>query len=415
MKRAVSDLACLGGQPAFQRPLHVGYPNVGDRQRFLRRVEDILDRRWLTNDGKFVREFEQAIAAMTGVEHCVATCNGTVALELAFRASGMQDEVIVPGFTFVATAHAAQWQGMTPVFADIEPVGHHIDVTTLESLITERTTGIVGVHLWGRPCDIETLTTIASAHGLRLIFDAAHALGCSWQGQMIGGFGDCEVASFHATKVLNTLEGGAVLTNDAGLADTIRLMRNFGFSGYDEVEYVGTNGKMNEVSAAMGLTLLEQFDSIVAANRAVHESYLSRLDEAPGARFVKYDETERNNFQYVVLEIDEDEAGISRDTLQYVLHAENVLARRYFYPGCHRMEPYRSLPRYEGLSLPVTERVAGRVLVLPAGASLGDDDVGVIADIVTFAIRNSKDVCSRLENVPNPLCPQPSVLGSRRA
>ena len=223
---------------------------------------------------------------------------------------------------------------------------------------------------------------------------------------MIGGFGDCEVLSFHATKVLNTLEGGAVLTNDAELADTIRLMRNFGFSGYDEVSYVGTNAKMNEVSAAMGLTLLEQFDSIVAANEAAYRLYVDRLEAVPGIRFVEYERSERNNFHYVVLEIDEGESGISRDLLLFVLHGENVLARRYFYPGCHRMEPYKSLQRYAGLSLPVTEGVANRVLVLPTGPSLRASDIDLVAEIIRTSIENYEVICQRLEAEPNPLTTQ---------
>ena len=400
------DLACLGGQPAFRRPLHVGYPNVGDRALFISRVEEILDRHWLTNDGRFVREFEESIADMMEVEHCVATCNGTVALELAIRACEIKDEVIVPGFTFVATPHAAQWQGITPVFADIEPLGHHIDAAAAESLITKQTTGIVGVHLWGRACDVEALTSMASSHELKLIFDAAPALGCSWHGKTIGGFGECEVLSFHATKVLNTLEGGAVLTNDEGLADTIRLMRNFGFSGYDKVSHVGTNGKMNEVSAAMGLTLLSEFDSIVAANEATYRLYADRLGSVPGIRFLEYDLSERNNFQYVVLEIDDDASGISRDLLLFILHQENVLARRYFYPGCHRMEPYRSLQRYAGLSLPVTERIAHRVLVLPTGSSLRSSDVDLVADVVRTSIENQEVIRGRLGAAPNPWASQ---------
>jgi dTDP-4-amino-4,6-dideoxygalactose transaminase len=401
-KRGVSDLALLGGEPAFGRPLHVGYPNLGDRAAFIGRIEEILDRRWLTNDGKFVREFEQAIAELMDVDYCVAICNGTVALEIAIRACGLRGEVIVPGFTFVATPHALQWQGITPVFADIEPLGHHIDPADVEARITPDTTGILAVHLWGRPCDVDALTRIAARRDLKLLFDAAHALGCSRHGEMIGRFGECEVLSFHATKVLNTLEGGAILTNDEELARKARLMRNFGFIGGDDVRYIGTNGKMNEISAAMGLTLLDQFDSIVAANEAVYRQYFERLSSLTGLKFVRYDRSERNNFQYVVLEIEEEKTGISRDTIVNVLKAENVLARRYFYPGCHRMEPYRSLERYAGLRLPVTERVAERVLVLPTGPSIGEADVDLVADILRIAVEGSAAILKRLNEEKRP-------------
>ena len=171
----------------------------------------MLDNRWLTNNGPFVREFEGQVARLAGVKHCIATCNGTVALEIAIRAAGLSGEVIVPSFTFIATAHALQWQEITPVFADIDPQTHHLDPRCVEKMITPRTTGIVAVHLWGAPCDIESLSAIASKHGLKLLFDAAHAFGSSYKGRAIGSFGQGEVFSFHATKFINTLEGGRSL------------------------------------------------------------------------------------------------------------------------------------------------------------------------------------------------------------
>ena len=224
--------------------LHVGRPNIGDRDALLARINGMLDRRWLTNDGPLVKEFEQRIADFVGVRHCITMCNATVALEIASRALGFSGEVIVPSFTFVATAHALQWQGITPVFTDIDPRTHNIDTSSIERLITERTTGIIGVHVWGRPCDTTGIADVASRHGLKVLYDAAHAFGCSHDGRMIGGFGGCEVFSFHATKFINSFEGGAVVTNDDALAAKLRLMRNFGFKGLDNVEYPGVNGKM---------------------------------------------------------------------------------------------------------------------------------------------------------------------------
>src|SRR5438552_5033660 len=250
---SIAELALFGGQPSFEEALHVGRPNIGDRTRLLDRFNQILDSRCLTNDGPFVKEFEQRIADLVGVKHCIAMCNGTVALEIAIRALGMTGEVIVPSFTFIATAHALQWQGITPVFCDIDPRTHTLDPNKVENLITPRTTGVIGVHVWGHTCNIDALAEITARHGLKLIFDAAHAFACSYKGRMIGSFGNAEVFSFHATKFFNTFEGGAVVTNDDELAAKIRLMKNFGFSGYDTVSYIGTNGKMNEVSAAMGL------------------------------------------------------------------------------------------------------------------------------------------------------------------
>ncbi len=194
---------------AGKRVLHVGRPTIANRKEFLQRVNRILDSQWFTNDGPMVREFEQKIAEFLGVRNCVATCNGTVALELAYRAVGLSGEVIVPSFTFVATVHALHWQGITPVFCDIDPETHNIDPDLVKSLITERTTGIVGVHVWGRPCAIERLQAIADRHGLQLVFDVAHAFACSYGGTKIGNFGRCEVFSFHATKFMHSFEGGA--------------------------------------------------------------------------------------------------------------------------------------------------------------------------------------------------------------
>src|ERR1044071_4795241 len=222
-------LALLGAEPAFPEPLHVGRPNVGDRRAFLDRARDVLDRRWLTNDGPLVREFEQSVAEIVGVKHCVAMCNATVALEIAIRAAELKGEVIVPAYTFVATAHALQWQEITPVFADMDPATHNLDPGCIERLITPRTSGIIGVHIWGRPCDTRAISAIAERHDLKVMYDAAHAFGCSAGGGAVGTFGSCEVFSFHATKFINCFEGGAAVTNDDVLAQKMRLMRNFGF------------------------------------------------------------------------------------------------------------------------------------------------------------------------------------------
>src|SRR5690348_16496863 len=250
--RSKADLAINGAPPAFDQPLHVGRPNIEGSEEFLLRVRQILDSRWLTNDGPMVQEFERRIAEYLGVKHCIAMCNGTIALEIAIRALGLTGEVIVPSWTFVATAHALYWQGITPVFADINATTHNLDPEAVRRMITPRTSGIIGVHLWGRPAPVEELQLIANEYGLKLMFDAAHAFGSTFAGRPIGCFGECEVFSFHATKSFNTMEGGAVTTDDDDLAETMRLMRNFGFKGYDNVVHPGTNGKMIEVCAAMG-------------------------------------------------------------------------------------------------------------------------------------------------------------------
>lgn len=381
-----ADLAIFGAPPAFNRVLHVGQPNIGSREAFLARITDMLDRRWLTNNGPLVREFEQRIAEVTGAKHCIAMCNGTIALEIAVRALGLTGEVIVPSFTFVATAHCLQWQEITPVFCDVDPLTHTIDPHRIDALVTPRTTGIIGVHLWGSPCDVAGLQEVAERRGLQLMFDASHALGCSHGGRGIGNFGRAEVFSFHATKFVNAFEGGAVTTNDDDLAARMRLMKNFGFDGLDNVVHVGTNGKMSEPSAAMGLTSLESIDHFVAHNRGNYALYKDRLGRIPGLRFYCYDESERCNYQYIVLDLDQHATGLARDTLVNLLHAENVRARRYFFPGCHRMEPYRSYYPNAGLLLTATEQLLKSVICLPTGTNVGPEDVSTVCDIIEFAV-----------------------------
>jgi len=383
MGKRIQPLSCK--IPAFDTMLHVGGPNIGHRDRLMQRIEGILDRHWLTNRGELVQEFETRLQDYLGVRHCISMCNGTVALEIAIRALGLKGEVIVPSFTFIATAHALQWQEITPVFCDIAPGTYNIDPERIEELITPRTTGIIGVHVWGKPCDTEPLEALSHRHGLRLMFDGAHAFGCSHKGTMIANFGECEVFSFHATKFFNTFEGGAVATNNDELAEKIRLMQNFGFSGMDKVIYIGTNGKMNEVCAAMGLTNLDSLDEFIEINRRNYNLYHKRLADIPGIELVRYDTSEKNNWQHVVFELNETNYGRSRDELMKHLHANGVRARRYFYPGCHRMEPYRSYYPHAHLLLPETEQLCDRVLLLPTGTGVTQEDIRTISLIIEKA------------------------------
>jgi dTDP-4-amino-4,6-dideoxygalactose transaminase len=394
--RPADSLAIFGGRPAFAEPLHVGRPNIGDREALMRRFGDILDRRWLTNDGPYVREFERRVAAASQVRHCVAICNGTIALEIMIRAAGLTGEVIVPSYTFVATAHALQWQEIRPVFCDVRADTHDLDPEKVEALVTPRTSGIIGVHLWGRPCDVPALQAIADRRGLKLLFDASHAFLCSRGGRMVGGFGKAEVLSFHATKFCNSFEGGAILTDDDDLAQKARLMRNFGFAGKDRVVYLGSNGKMPEVCAAMGITSLDSADQFVAANRTNWEQYRTRLSRLPGLAVIEYDLREKNNFHYVVVEVDAARAGLSRDQVVRVLEAENVLARRYFAPGAHRMEPYLSHQPLAGYVLPVTLRLAETVMALPTGSTVSTADVDHVCDVIETALAHAPDVARKL-------------------
>jgi dTDP-4-amino-4,6-dideoxygalactose transaminase len=308
-------------------------------------------------------------------------CNGTIALEIATRALDLRGEVIVPSYTFVATAHALQWQEITPIFADVDPATHTLDPDAVRRMITPRTTGIIGVHLWGRPAPVEALQAIADEHALALMYDASHGFGCSHKQRLLGGFGRCEVFSFHATKFFNTFEGGAVVTNDDELAEKVRLMRNFGFVDYDKVIYPGTNGKLTEIAAAMGLTNLDSIDAFVAVNRRNYEVYRAGIDSIPSLSLLAYDAAERNNYQYIVIEVGTD-FPVARDRIVEVLHAENVLARKYFWPGCHNMEPYRSYYPHAGMMLPNTKTLAERVIVLPTGSSVAIEAIEGILGVL---------------------------------
>jgi dTDP-4-amino-4,6-dideoxygalactose transaminase len=397
MKRRIDDLAILGGAPTFAEPLHVGRPSLGDRARLLERIGGALDRRWLTNGGPLLRELEHRVAELTGTEHAVAVANGTLGLQLAARALDLAGEVIVPALTFVATAHAFEWLGIRPVFGDVDPDSHTLDPAAVERLITVRTSAIVGVHLWGRVCAVEALADIARRHRLRLIFDAAHAFGVSRGGQTVGGFGDVEVFSLHATKFVHAFEGGVLTTNDSALASRLRVMRDFGFADYDHVVGVGINAKLSEIAAAMGLTSLDARKDVVAANRRAYQSYREALRGIAGVRLYEHDEREDGNYQYVVIEVD---GPLSRDDLHRVLWAENVRARRYFYPGCHRVEPYARRDPHAADRLPVTERLVAGVLCLPTGPEVGAAEVRLVCGLIRLFADHATALHQRLAALP---------------
>ena len=399
IKGHASDLAVCGGEPSFSEPVLVGRPNIGDRAAFSARLEKMLDDRWLSNDGPLLKELEKRLAAYLHVKHGIAVCNATLGLQVLFEALGLTGEVIVPSFTFIATAHALKWQGLEPVFCDVDPKTHTLDPLRIEELISPATTAILGVHLWGQPCDIEALQEIADRHDLRLIFDAAHALGCSYRGQQVGAFGDAEVFSFHATKFFNSFEGGIITTNDDALAQKLRRIRSFGFDGQGGVSELGTNAKMTEVAAAMGLTSFESIDEFIATNRSHYLDYAELLGDLPGISLFPFDPSERHNYQYVVVEVDARALGLNRDQLQAVLSAEGIGTRRYFDPPCHLGQPYRASQPDAATRLPHTERLADRVLQLPTGTAVTPEDIRAICDILRLVSQNGHTLRGRLERL----------------
>ena len=392
MKPSAMHLAAFGGEPLFNIPLHVGQPIVASAADLLADFEQILLSGQLTNNGPRVRQFEQRIADVTGTKYCIATCNATIALQIVARAMNLTGQVIMPAFTFIATAHAMEWIGLQPVFADVDPHTHTLDPASAVQCINSATSAILPVHLWGHASQPEVFEDICHQHGLKLLFDASHAFGCAYKGRPVGGFGQAEVFSFHATKFVHAFEGGAIVTNDPELADRCRLLRAFGISGLTEISDVGTNGKMHELSAAAGLRSVAALPELSGTNQLNRQCYAASLGHIPGLDLVPVPEHMQTNGQYVVVCVDADQYGLSRDQLLGILRAEGVFARSYFAPGCHRATPYarprttedtrdtESFPRTA--ELPVTEHLIETVLQLPTGRNISPQQIFAIGQLL---------------------------------
>ena len=404
------DIALLGGAPAFEDWLLVGRPNVADGEAFLARMRTMLDSRRFANNGPMVVEFEARVAALMAARHCIAACNATIGLELVMNAMGITGEVIVPSFTFIATAHVLQRLNIRPVFCDVDPETHCLDPERVRAAITPRTTAILGVSLWGNYDGERALRTIADEHGLMLIYDSAHSVGCAREHGSDARLCDAEVLSFHATKCIHALEGGAILTDDPILAGKLRLMLNFGFAGEDRVAHIGTNGKMNEAEAAMGLTSLDGAERIFAHNAANLAAYARGLEGVPGVT-MRLPSVARHNHQYAVAEVDAGAAGLTRDEIVAALRRENVLARRYFHPGCHRSEPYATLYPDAGRALPETEALCERVMVLPNGLTVSTDDIARLTDRIAAIVEDAPRVRRALAAAADPGLPLKASAG----
>jgi dTDP-4-amino-4,6-dideoxygalactose transaminase len=404
-------LALLGGEPVFDRPRHVGAPFIPPRELLHASLDEILDSRWLTNNGPCVHRLERMLASRHGATHAVAMCNATIALQLLLRALGAAGEVILPSFTFIATAHAARWENLTTRFADIATDTHCIDPAAVAEAVGPDTAAIIGVNLWGQACEVEPLGRIASGSGIPLLLDAAQALGSQLGPQLraeaVASGALAAVISLHATKIVSGLEGGAILTNDGALAEDLRLRRNFGFAGYDNVVSLGTNAKMDEFSAAFAIRGLECLDGLMERNRAIGRLYQENLADLSGLSVHAPKRSPTSNHHYSVLMVDGAQCPLTRDELMHTLWAENILARRYFFPGCHRMEPYASQPAVGQAPLPCTDAVAAGVLVLPASSAVDMEDVPLICERIRCALQQHEQVRERLygsvtTGVPHP-------------
>lgn len=369
-------------------------PLLPPLQEFIPYLERVWDSGILTNGGAMHQTLEDALKQRFGVDHLAITSNGTMALLLALRALGINGEVITTPYSFVATAHALLWSGITPVFVDIDPVTLNLDPTKIEAAITPRTSAIMPVHCYGTPCDTTAIGRIAQTHGLKVIYDAAHAFGVEDEGGSILRHGDASVLSFHATKVFNTFEGGAVVCRDGACAGQIGQLRNFGFVNETTVSGVGINGKLNEVSAAFGLLQLQHIEHALEQRRRVDARYRQHLAGIEGLHCPSSNVGVRHNHAYFPILLDED-FPITRDALYQLLRERNIMVRRYFYPLISAFPMYADLPSAAQENLPIANAVADQVLCLPIFPDMEDREIDVIVAFIQEAARQS----SKLESI----------------
>lgn len=374
--------AIAGGRPMFDKLLPIVRPEGLPGKEFLQDVERILGSRQLTN-ASFVREFESAAAAYLGVPHCVAVSSCTAGLVLVLRALDLHGEVVVPSFTFHATAHSIVWNGLKPVFADCDPETFCISPESVRDRQSSNTAAILAVHLFGNPAAVEELEEIAARANIPLIYDAAHSFGSSVGERHVGTFGTAEVFSFSPTKVLVAGEGGLVATRDEHLTQSLRAARNCGDAGNYDPELLGLNARMSELHAALALRGLAGLDQRIARRNEIRLRYMQRLGEAQGLSFQQIPPGSRSTCKDFSILVDPDQFGQSRDWLFDALHKENIDVRRYFWPPVHRQKLFREA--CDGQSLPVTDLVSERVLSLPIYSSLRDEEVDKVADAILRA------------------------------
>ena len=369
-------------------PVFVTRPTMPALDEYTEYLRGIWDRRWLTNEGMLHQELERKLCDHLGVEHLSLFCNGTIALLVALQALRINSgDVITTPFTFPATAHVLYWNGIRPVFCDIDENTFNLDPTRIERLIGPDTKAILAVHVYGTPCDVEAIQAIADRHGLHVIYDAAHAFGVKYRGRSILEYGDLSMLSFHATKLFSTIEGGALISRTVAQQRRINSLKNFGIAGEEEVIGPGINGKMDEFQAAFGLLHLRMVTGEIAHRAAITAIYRERLARLPGLKVLHDLDGVEPNYGYFPMQVDEREYGISRDDLFRVLRSCNIISRKYFYPLVSRASCYAALPSAEPARLPVAERVASQVLCLPIYGTLGAETAHHICDVIHAARR----------------------------
>jgi dTDP-4-amino-4,6-dideoxygalactose transaminase len=353
-----------------------------DLDEFTALLKDIWDRKWITNNGQYHEQLEQALADYLKVPFVSLFTNGTLPIITALQALGIKGEVITTPYSFVATTHALWWNGIKPVFVDIDPTNGNIDPSKIEAAITPKTTAIMPVHVYGTPCDIKAIQDIADKYNLKVIYDAAHAFGVEKDGVSILKAGDISTMSFHATKVFTTIEGGAMIMHDADTKRQIDYLKNFGFENDVTVVAPGINSKMDEVRAAFGLLNLQQVDAAIEKRHQVARHYRKALQGVKGIRFFDDMPGVRHNYSYFPIFVDAKKYGMTRDNLYFRMQESGIYGRRYFYPLISTFSPYRNLESASPQNLPVATRLANEVICLPMHHELSESDVEKIIGII---------------------------------
>jgi dTDP-4-amino-4,6-dideoxygalactose transaminase len=357
-------------------------PLLPDLQDFIPYLEDIWQRKWLTNNGYYHQELEKALCDYLGVKYLSLFTNGTLPLITALQALRITGETITTPYSFVATTHSLWWNGIKPVFVDIDPVTCNIDPEKIEAAITPKTTAIMPVHVYGYPCDMEGIQKIADKYGLKVIYDAAHAFGVTINGKSVLEAGDMSTLSFHATKVFNTIEGGALICRDEETKKRIDYLKNFGFAGETTVVAPGINGKMDEIRSAYGLLNLKQVDNAIEKRRQFANQYRESLKDVEGIGFVDDIQGIRHNYSYFPIFIDAEKYGMTRDELYFKMKENNVFGRRYFYPLISTFSTYRGLDSAKPENLPIATEIANRVICLPMYPDLNEEIINEILQII---------------------------------
>lgn len=364
-------------------PIYVTQPALPDLQEFIPYLEQIWENKILTNNGPFHQQLEEELAEFLGVPYISLFVNGTLALVTSLQVLRITGEVITTPYSFVATTHSLWWNKIKPVFVDIENDFCNLNPDKIETAITPKTTAILPVHVYGNPCKVERIQEIADIYGLKVIYDAAHAFGVKYKGQSICNFGDLSVLSFHATKVFNTMEGGAIICHDAATKKRIDYLKNFGFAGETKVMAAGINSKMNEMQAALGLLQLKYFNENIKKRKAIVEVYQTEFAGVKGISFLPVPSSTESNYAYFPIFINEKEFGMSRDELYEKLKKNNIYGRRYFYPLISEIPIYKGLDSAIPDNLPVAESMANKVICLPIYPGLNEK-------VINFIIKNIK-------------------------